>query len=105
MVESEAYLRKEFNQIPPNIPLTLGAVVGHLAPATGATGKEFNARAWCILAIWSNERHALTTQGIFDALIKEVKYFRDNADAATRRGPNNRPTGWAVSTYSPNLHS
>ena len=92
--ETEVYLRKELHWIPHNVPLSLATAL----PCLPETRKKvLTARTLCILAIWGNETHALSTDGILKTMIGEGIY--SDPDAAKINGPGQKRTGWVVRSF------
>ena len=57
-------------------------------------------RPICLLVIWDSPNKALTTEGIYQALIRAVPYCRRHADES-KPPKGKKPTGWAVRIIFP----
>jgi len=91
--ETEAYLRKEFDWIPTDKPLTLITAIWHLV--LHARGdRDLTIRAHCILAIWGSKKRALTARGILQALSGAASHFGGNEEVGMKR------IGWEVSIWT-----
>jgi len=54
-------------------------------------------RLVCLLAIWTSPTKALTTEGIYQALIAAIPYCKTHADLTKRQKGKRKRTGWPVS--------